>query len=307
MPTDTTDLADQVEAYLDHLRHQRRMSEHTLRAYGGDLADLLSFADDEGVRRAADLNYVKVRRFLSEQRARGLKPTSIRRRTSAVRGLFQFLIKNGRLEASPFTAIRSPKVAKELPRHLPADTVGRLLAAPTGTDFIAHRDRAILEVLYGGGLRVGELTALDVFDVDLDEGIARVKGKGNRERLAPLGRFAVAAVRDYLPHRAARRPLDDAMFLSAKGPRPNTRLTSRGVRRLFSQYAAICGLPPELSPHALRHSFATHLLENGADLRLVQELLGHKNLSTTQIYTHLAAEKLWEVYEKAHPRAKQDG
>ncbi|MBN2490776.1 MAG: tyrosine recombinase XerC [Planctomycetes bacterium] len=301
-----TDLAGCVDAYLDHLRHQRRVSSHTLRGYGTDLRELLEFAEEERLGHPAAMSHLKVRKYLARLRGRGLKATSIRRKTSAVRGLFHFLIQERIVETSPFSAVRSPRTPERLPRCLTRADVKQLLDAPAGAGFAATRDRAILEMLYGGGLRVGELVALDVWDVDLREGIARVKGKGRKERLAPLGRFAVKALDVYL---ALRRPhlrgsgQSDPLFVSEKGPRAGTRLTDRGVRRLFARHLAAAGLPADFSPHALRHSFATHLLENGADIRLVQELLGHRSLATTQVYTHLAAEQLRRIYERAHPRA----
>jgi integrase/recombinase XerC len=224
-----------------------------------------------------------------------------------VKGLFRFLIHEQVLRSSPFTAVRSPRTVARLPHHLTRSEVKRLLEAPEGADFVPCRDRAILEVLYGGGLRVGELVALDTWDLDLREGVARVLGKGNKERLAPLGRIAVKALREYLPLRSGRvspDAEDDPLFISHRGPRAGTRLTDRAIRLLFAHYLETAGLPARYSPHALRHSFATHLLENGADLRLVQELLGHKHLSTTQVYTHLATEQLRKVYERAHPRAR---
>ena len=300
-------LALHVDVYLDHLKHQRQVSEHTLRCYGADLLDLLAFAEEEGVSAPAALTHVKVRKYLSRLRSRGLKATSIRRKTSVIRGLFQFLVQERVVAASPFTAIRSPRIGERLPHALHPAEIKQLLEAPEGSGFPACRDRAILEVLYGGGLRVGELVALDLHDVDLQEGIVRVFGKGRKERLSPLGRFARVAIQDYLPHRARHARLqgdDNPLFISHRGPRAGTRLTDRGVRRIFSGYLKAVGLPARFSPHALRHSFATHMLENGADIRLVQELLGHKNLSTTQIYTHIASEQLRKVYEKAHPRAR---
>jgi len=301
------DLAGCIDHYLEYLRHQRRVSLHTLRGYGADLQDLLAFAAHEGLASPASITHLKIRKYLSELRSRGLKASSIRRKTSAVKGLFRFLIHEQVLRSSPFTAVRSPRAGERLPHHLSRREVKRLLETPAGADFASCRDRAILEVLYGGGLRVGELVALDTWDLDLREGIARVLGKGRKERLAPLGRFAVNALREYLPHRAARvQPGDgeDPLFISHRGPRAGTRLTDRAVRLLFAHHLEAAGLPARYSPHALRHSFATHLLENGADLRLVQELLGHKNLSTTQVYTHLATGQLRKVYERAHPRAR---
>lgn len=296
-----------IDAYLEYLRHQRKLSSHTLRGYGADLRDLLDFADEESLAAPAAMTHLKVRKYLARLRARGLAPTSIRRKTSALKGLFQFLIQEQVIEGSPFTAIRSPRTGDRLPHCLTREAVKQLLEAPQGDAVKPARDRAILEMLYGGGLRVGELVALDRFDVNLRQGVARVAGKGRKERIAPLGRFSVQAIRDYLPLRDQvidKRGAGDPLFVGLRGPHAGTRLTARAVRHLFAAYIAALGLPARLSPHALRHSFATHLLENGADIRLVQELLGHRNLATTQIYTHLAAEHLRKVYEKAHPRAK---
>ena len=301
-----------VDTYLEHLRHHRRLSPHTLRSYGADLKDLLAFAEKDGLSGPEAMTHLKVRKYMARLRGQGLKPASVRRKSSAIKGLFQFLIQEEHLATSPFTAIRSPRREERLPRCLTREEVKRLLEMPekdfhSPRDFAARRDRAILEMLYGGGLRVGELVALNLWDVDTAQGIARVLGKGRKERLAPVGRFAMQALADYLPHRArVLQPasVESPLFVSQKGPRAGTRLTDRAVRRLFTRYSLQAGLPTHHSPHVLRHSFATHLLENGADIRLVQELLGHRNLSTTQVYTHLATERLRSVYEKAHPRAR---
>jgi integrase/recombinase XerC len=252
------------------------------------------FADycaKEGVLKPAQITHRFLRGFLVELNGRGLARSSVARYVAAVRSFTRFLAREGAIEADPARTLRSPSPRRPLPLHLGEDDVSRLIDAAS-----APRDRAILETLYGGGLRVSELVGLDRDDVR--DGVARVRGKGRKERLAPLGRTAAAAIDAYLaarPRAADPRPL----FLNAKG----RRLTDRSVHRLLKACALKAGLDPRTKPHTLRHSFATHLLDRGADLREVQELLGHASIATTQIYTHVSMERLKKVYERAHPRA----
>jgi integrase/recombinase XerC len=278
-----------IDRYLSQLA--QRSSPHTLRAYTMNLGLFAAYCAAEGVKRPKEITHRLLRGFLVELNGRGLARSSVARYVAAVRSFTRFLAREGALDADPARALRSPSPRRPLPLHLGESDVARLIDAAE-----TPRDRAILETLYGGGLRVSELTGLD--RDDLRGGIATVRGKGRKERLAPLGGSAMRALDAYLatrPRTADPRPV----FLNAKGK----RLTQRSVHRLLKACAARAGLDPRTKPHTLRHSFATHLLDRGADLREVQELLGHASIATTQIYTHVSMERLRKVYERAHPRA----
>lgn len=278
-----------VDRYLTRLRETS--SPHTHRAYAMNLGLFADYCAKEGVTKPPQITHRFLRGFLVELNGRGLAKSSVARYIAAVRSFTRFLAREGEIDTDPARALRSPSPRRPLPLHLGEDDVSRLIDATA-----SERDRAILETLYGGGLRVSELVGLDRDDVR--DGVARVRGKGRKERLAPLGRTAAAALDSYLaarPRAADPRPL----FLNAKG----RRLTDRSVHRLLKACALKAGLDPRTKPHTLRHSFATHLLDRGADLREVQELLGHASIATTQIYTHVSMERLKKVYERAHPRA----
>jgi len=290
-----------VERFLVHLSKGRGASPETLRAYGTDLVQLLVFLEAKSVTRRRDVTPLHLRMWLADLTERGLSPTTRARRLSAARSLFRFLVREGTMDSNPALGLRTPRRPLKLPHFLSRDEVGRLLAAPGSEDRYAVRDRAILETLYSTGCRVSELTGLDEEDVDLRGGMSRIRGKGRRERLAPLGRYAVEALRQYLPQRLAEisDPSERGLFLNRFG----SRLEARSVARLLDKYITRAGLAARTSPHTLRHSFATHLLDAGADLRSVQELLGHKNLETTQIYTHVTVERMRRIYDRAHPRS----
>jgi len=278
-----------IDRYLARLRQSA--SPHTLRAYTMNLALFATYCEAEGVKRPQQITHRFLRGFLVELNGKGLARSSVARYIAAVRSFSRFLVREQVLDTDPARALRSPSPRRPLPLHLGEADVARLIDAAK-----SPRDRAILETLYGGGLRVSELVGLD--RDDLHAGIAKVRGKGRKERLAPLGRAATEAIEEYLatrPRSADPRPV----FLNAKGK----RLTSRSVHRVLKACALEAGLDPRTKPHTLRHSFATHLLDRGADLREVQELLGHSNIATTQIYTHVSMERLKKVYERAHPRA----
>ena len=280
-----------VERFLRHRRESS--SEHTLRAYAQNLEVFSGFAAGRGVRKPQQITHRLLRGFVVDLNSKGLKRSSVARYLAAVRAFVRFLVREGALDENPAIALRTPSHRRPLPVHLSEREVEGLIAAAG-----QPRDRAILETLYGGGLRVSELTGLDCDDLDLRHGIARVRGKGRKERLAPLGGAATRAIQDYL---RGRKTVPDPrpVFLNRAGG----RLTSRSVHRMLRTCALRGGIDPRTTPHTLRHSFATHLLDRGADLREVQELLGHKNIVTTQIYTHLSFERLKRVYEEAHPRA----
>ncbi len=291
-----------IGQFLRRLAVEKRYSQHTLRAYTADLGGFEDFLRGRG-RSAAAASLRDVRAFLASLRVQGLARSTVGRKVSAVRSLYKFLFRQGIVQKNPTAVLRTPRREKRLPRFLTVSEVEHLLSAMDTSPWTGARDRAMFEVLYGGGLRVSELVALDQEDVDARTGLARVRGKGKKERLAPLGSCAVEAIRDYIQMRHSvrlPRKARDALFINAVDGR---RLTTRSVSRILRKRLLEAGLDATLSPHALRHSFATHLLQNGADLRSVQELLGHEHLSTTQIYTHLTTENLKAIYDRAHPRA----
>jgi integrase/recombinase XerC len=291
----------EIERFLVHLTDGRNASPHTVRAYSGDLVHLAGFLEQEGVEETAEITPLHLRMWLAELTERGLSPVTRARRLSAVRAFFRFLSRESLIEGNPAASLRSPRRPRRLPHFLSTAEIRRLLASPDDRDRYVLRDRAILELLYSTGCRVGELAGLNEEDVDLRSAVSRIRGKGRRERLAPLGSFAVTALQDWLPARLeiVAGPREPALFLNRYG----TRLSARSVGRLLTKYIHREGLSGRTSPHTLRHSFATHLLDAGADLRAVQELLGHKNLETTQIYTHVTVERMRKIYDRAHPRS----
>ncbi|MGQ0614573.1 MAG: tyrosine recombinase XerC [Planctomycetaceae bacterium] len=275
-------------------RFAQKASPHSVRAYRHDLGELLAFCRSQKAGEPRALTHRLLRGHLAALGARGLRRSTVSRHLAAIRAFTRFLRREGALEADPARALRAPRAGRTLPLHLAEAEVDRLIAgARTG------RDRAILETLYGGGLRVAELVGLDRDDLDGRHGVARVRGKGRKERLAPLGSSAIRALEACLAERppgADPRPI----FLNRRGG----RLGARSVHRLVKRHALAAGVDPRARPHTLRHSFATHLLDRGANLREVQELLGHKNIATTQIYTHVSLDRLRDVVASAHPRAK---
>ncbi len=302
-----------VAAFLAWLRVEKNFSPSTLRAYASDLDQFARFCagDQPAAENAAPTPLIdperitlrNVRGFLGALSARGLKASSLSRKLAALRSFFRFLHREGLLQGNPARPIRSPAKSKTLPPVLTVDEASRLLETPGGPPRTPLRDRALLELLYSSGLRVSELTGLNLEDLDLPGGSVRVLGKGRKERIVPVGRKAVDAVRDYLSReRRGDGAGAAAIFLNV---RDGGRLTARSVHRLLGARALRQGWQKRISPHALRHSFATHLLAGGADLRAIQEMLGHRSLSTTTRYTRLDTEQLTRVYENAHPRSKK--
>jgi len=313
--------------FLSYLENERNFSAHTIRSYASDLVQFVEFLTADGAppavpatasdhdgagegaagadpdtvsQRLRQVTPVDLRRFLAILRRAEYSRSTIARKIATLRSFYKFLAREGVTDHNPVKAIRTPRQEKRLPKFLRPAEVERLLAAPDGDDLLTLRDAAMLEVLYSTGVRVSELVGLDLEDIDPIAEVVRVRGKGRRERLAPLGSYALRALNRYLEARAEADVKDaDAVFLNRHG----RRLAARSVRRKLAKYLAVAGLDPSVSPHTLRHSFATHMLERGADLRAVQELLGHRSLSTTQIYTHVTASRLKEIYESAHPRA----
>jgi integrase/recombinase XerC len=289
-----------TQAFLRHLERERNASRHTIRAYGDDLNQLSDYLDGVLGRaaRPEDVDHVLIRGFLAELHRRGLKKTSSARKLAGVRTFFRFLCREGVLDKNPARALQSPRLEKRIPTPLDEAQVDGLLDVP-GDDAAAVRARALLELLYATGIRSAELVGLDVGEVDLEARMVRVLGKGNKERIVPFGTRARTALRAWLAVRLGLRPKTDAVFINLRGG----RLSDRSVRSLVGRRVRAVSLTRRCSPHTLRHSFATHLLARGADLRAIQELLGHASLSTTQRYTHVDTRQLLEVYKKTHPRA----
>ena len=292
-------LADQISAFCTYLETERNASPHTLAAYRRDLAQLAAFVSREkgDDASAAEVDHLLLRRHLALLGKKARK-SSIGRKLAAIRSFFRFLLRRGSIAKNPAELIASPKKEQRLPFHLDIDQATTLVEAPPDNGRYSLRDRAALELLYSSGLRVSELTGLDIGDLDLAGGMVRVMGKGGKERIVPVGSRAIQAIQAYLSHRgelAGTGPL----FLNTRGERINRRSVARIVDAHVLRIAAF----KRISPHVLRHTFATHMLEGGADLRAIQELLGHASLSTTQKYTHVGIDRLMEVYDKAHPKA----
>lgn len=297
-----------AEEFLAWLAAERGRSANTLAAYRRDLAAYVAFLSGRGLH-LEEVSEPVVADYVAFLRAAGRAPASVARAMVAVRSLHRFLVGEGWSAADPTGGIGAPRVPQGLPKALTEEEVARLLDAVGGDDPRARRDRAILEVLYGCGLRISELVGLSLGDLDLDAGFLRAFGKGAKERVVPVGRFAREALRAWLspggrdrlvPARWARRSDADAVFLNARG----RRLSRQGAWGIVRAYGARAGLADRLTPHVLRHSCATHMLDRGADIRAVQELLGHASISTTQVYTKVSAARLFAVYEAAHPRAR---
>lgn len=292
--------------FLTHLGLEKNASPQTVKSYREDLTQALQFLRDHlsvSSLAAEAWNTRTLRAFVAWLHTQQYASSTIARRLAAVRTFGKFLCRQGVLVVNPAVALRSPRVGKKLPHFLTLADVEQLLSAAGGVTHLGRRDRAILETLYSAGVRVSELVGLNLADVTLSDGVMIIRGKGMKERLALLGDHAVTALRVWLTDRAellaAEGRTSDAVFLNKSG----TRLTTRSVGRLLSNYLTQAGLDPRTTPHTLRHSFATHLLDNGADIRGVQELLGHKSLTTTQVYTHITTTRLQQSYHQAHPRA----
>ena len=289
-----------IESFLRHLDRERNASPHTIRAYGDDLGQLTVYLEGALGRppRPEDVDHVLIRGFLAELHKKGLKKVSAARKLAGLRTFFRYLCREGRLEKNPARALLSPRLEKRIPAPLDEGQVEALLDVP-GDDPASVRARAILELLYATGIRCAELVGLDVGEIDLEARMVRVLGKGSKERIVLFGTRSREALRQWLKVRATLKPKSDAVFLNLRGG----RLTDRSVRALLGRRVKQVALAQKCSPHTLRHSFATHLLARGADLRAIQELLGHASLSTTQRYTHVDTRQLLEVYKKTHPRA----
>jgi integrase/recombinase XerC len=304
------------EKYLEYMRFQKNASEHTLRNYASDLAQFQAFLTHTpagGERPEPELNQIDnltIREFLGELYQRGNRKSSVARKLATLRSFLKFLSSRGVVAANPAKIVASPKQEKRLPEFMLVDAAAELVEAPDLRTDLGKRDRAILEMLYASGVRVSELVGLDIGDIDLVEGLIRVLGKGRKERIVPFGQKAREALEDYLSARTdllaaaavvpGRRIAAEAAFLNSRGG----RLTTRSIVNIVDRYVGCLAQRLKVHPHTLRHTFATHMLSAGADLRSIQELLGHESLSTTQKYTHVSTEQLVRVYRACHPRAR---
>lgn len=312
-----------VRAFLDYLKLEKHFSDYTVKSYGADLVQFCQFLSGEiggehaqaarsnGIAelplddKLAKVEPLSVREFLAYLYAQNYTKSTTARKLATLRSFYKFLIRRGLVSINPLSTIRTPKQEKRLPKCLDLEQVQKLLDAPGDADLLSSRDKAMLEVLYSSGIRVSELVELEMGDLDLVEGVLRVKGKGRKDRITPIGSQAIKAIQRYfelrqLDPKSQNGSDTQRVFLNKHGE----PLSTRSVRRKLDKYLAMVGLDPGISPHTLRHSFATHLLNNGADLRSVQELLGHQSISTTQVYTHLTTARMKQVYDQAHPRAE---
>jgi len=314
-----------IRRFLNHLDSERNFSAHTIRSYAADLSQFCTFlmAAKAGAgtgkaekpaanalqemaklppkklaKKLSSVSPTVVRSYLTVMHSRGYTKATVARKLAALRSFYKYLVRTGAMESSPVSVVRTPRQEKRLPKYLDVEQVGALLAAPNAATLTGARDRAVLETIYSAGLRVSELVSLNLEDLDEFAEALRVRGKGKKERIVPLGSKAVEAVRAYVQMRSAGAVAKrGALFVNKYGK----RLSARSIRRAIGRYARMAGIPMHVSPHALRHSFATHMLNAGADLRSVQEMLGHASLSTTQIYTHLTTKRLKEIYDRTHP------
>jgi len=328
-----------IQEFLNYLNFEKRFSEHTVKCYGADMGQFGQFLIDrsqasQGVDQAEPLSLSQhqsgsttalatqtsvkldqllllvqtdaIRVYLAFLSEKQYSKTTIARKLATLRSFYKFLVRRGQLNSNPVDVIRTPKQEKKLPKFLEYEEVKRLLETPPVDNWLGARDKAILETLYSTGVRVSELVALNMDDIDFLGEVVHVRGKGKKERIAPISSSALQVIQHYMEFRSKRAESDGnfdskVLFVNKHGK----RLSTRSVRRKMDKYLKMAGLDPSISPHTLRHSFATHMLNNGADLRSVQELLGHQSLSTTQVYTHLTSRKLREVYQSAHPRNEE--
>ena len=309
-----------IREFLHHLENERNFSLHTIRSYTNDLRQYCWFlggidpqqaadgetpalSDKEFIQRILDAGPADIRAYLAQMRSVNYTNSTVARKLATLRSLYKYLVRRDQIEASPVAPIRTPKQDKRLPKCLDIEQVEMLLASPDGTNLLGARDRAMLETIYSAGLRIGELVAIDTQDMDRFSQTLRIRGKGKKERIVPIGSKALTAIDAYLKLRtSAFGKLGQGPFFVNKF---GERITTRSVRRIFDKYIKLAGIPGKVSPHVLRHSFATHMLNAGADLRSIQEMLGHESLSTTQIYTHLTTTQIKEVYDRHHPLAAQ--
>ncbi|MEJ2695052.1 MAG: tyrosine recombinase XerC [Candidatus Sulfobium sp.] len=286
-------MKEHIDKFMKYLEVQKGASPHTLRAYRKDLEAFSTFVKKD----VNDVGLIDVRGFVALQMRGGLNKTTAGRRLASVRSFLKYMHREGYIKSNPAKLVSTPKTQAALPQFLSVDDAFSLLEKPGGIGFVQARDRAILELLYSSGLRVSEIAGLNTEDVNAREGLVKVRGKGRKERILPVGGKAVEAIKSYLVEKILLKRKSRSLFLNRQG----TKLSERGVRRIVVKYARMVGINGRIGPHTLRHTFASHLLQGGADLRVIQELLGHSSLSTTQKYTHLDITHLMDVYDKAHP------
>ena len=287
-----------LESFIKHLSDERNYSEHTVKAYRGDLENFRDFLLKEE-KRVEDTNAATINAYVSTLYGKN-SPASVERKVSAIRSFFSYLVRKGLVAQNPAKLVRTPRKKKHLPVFLSVDEVFNLVDVKDQEKSpLCARDRAVLELLYSSGLRVSELAGATLADLSMGEAVIRVRGKGNKERIVPVGSKALSALGEYLDVREELKPASDRIFLNSRGG----GITTRSLARIIKKYGLVSGISKNVSPHVLRHSFATHLLAGGADLRAIQEMLGHASLSTTQRYTHLSVERIMEVYDKTHPNA----
>lgn len=304
-------MEETIKGFIKYLSSERNVSPHTLKNYLSDLKQFGEFLGKvlkKNSLSAEDIHkmdHITIRAFLSNLCERGVSKSSLARKISALRTFFNYLCRDSGMMSNPGKMVSTPKKDKKLPRFLSVDEMDRLIKAPDGTDTLSVRDKAILETFYSSGIRIGELIAINIEDINFAEKLIRVKGKGRKERIVPVGSKAVEAIKEYLKVSSEMRDTEShnsglSLFLNKNGK----RITTRSVHRIVEKYKKLSGLW-DMTPHSIRHSFATHILDGGADLRSVQEMLGHASLSTTQRYTHVSMDKLMEIYDKSHPRGQK--
>lgn len=287
-----------IDKFLRYLEVERNASAHTLRAYRKDLEEFAVFVH----KKPDGVDLIDVRSFIAQQIKSGLSKTTASRRLATIRSFLKYLNREGYIKSNPAKLVSNPRTSKPLPRFLTVDDVFSLIEKPEGIGFVPLRDRAILELLYSSGTRVSEIAGLNLDDVNIRAGLLKVKGKGSKERILPLGSKAADALKSYIIERILLKKKNSALFLSKR----DTRLSERSIRRIVVKYARMIGINSSIGPHTIRHTFASHMLQAGADLRVIQELLGHASLSTTQKYTHLDITHLMDVYDKSHPRSDNE-
>lgn len=297
-------MQNHIEEFMDYLRVEKNASVYTIKSYREDLSQLMMFlasGKELNVKDVSNISYNLLRHFLAYLQKKGYTKVTLVRKVSSLRTFFRFLSRQNYIKSNPTLYLITPKAGKKLPDFLDVAEIDNLLSIPKSDSFIGLRDKTILEVLYTTGIRVGELVALNLNDLDYLGGVIKVIGKGRKERLVPLGTGVVRIIRNYLDIRDKIKDINNnrSLFVNTRGK----RISARSIRRRVTYYIKLTGIRKKVSPHTLRHSFATHLLNAGADLRAVQEMLGHVSLSTTQVYTHVTTERLKKVYDKAHPRA----
>ncbi len=299
-------MEDAIRGFGIHIGVERNLSYHTRRSYLSDLRQFREFLLKNGVDKPADVDQTVIRAFLASLYRRKIKKVTVSRKVASLRAFFKFLLREGKIGYNPAQMVQAPKADKYLPSFLSIDEVFSLLGVKFKSGVSGLRDRAIIEFLYSAGVRVGELTGLDTANVDFSNSLVKVRGKGRKERIVPVGGPALSALKDYISSRSgtggdtAGSYAGSPLFLNRSG----SRLTPRSVRRIIDKYITLSGIGRKISPHTLRHTFATHLMDAGADLRVIQELLGHESLSTTQKYTSVSVTRLMEIYDRSHPRAR---